>query len=134
MWLIVALLVLLACPAMAQPADCVTPQPAGPVVPMSIEIAGRPGVPAGVQGRARIDVPIGAPAGNACHDEKPLPRDVLRGDPGDLLAGPSVAFPPAAAARPVLPEAAIPLPVRAPISLPPQVIPPLVIRPSYNPP
>jgi len=99
MWLIVALLlVLLACPAMAQPADCVTPQPAGPVVPMAIDLAGRPGVPTGVHGLAAINVPMGAPAGNACHDEAPLPRDVLRGEPGDLLNGTPVNLPPAAGA------------------------------------
>jgi hypothetical protein len=115
---------------MAQPADCVTPRPSGPVVPLAIDLGGRPGVPTGGHGLAVIDVPMGAPAGNACHDEAPLPRDVLRGETGDLLSGTSVNFPPAAGAPPGLPAAAIPPKVLAPPALAPPVIPPPVIRPA----
>ena len=89
MWFAVALLLLLAGGADAQPADC-TPAPVmGPVVPMGIDIAGRPGVPKGTSGQAYVGVPMGAPAGNACADTPPPPKDVLRGEPSvDLLRGP----------------------------------------------
>ncbi len=87
--LVVALLLLLAHPAAAQPADCPPAPSTGPVVPLAIDIAGRPGVPKGASGQAYIDVPMGAPAGTACHEDPPKPpRDVLRGEPADVLAGP----------------------------------------------
>jgi hypothetical protein len=100
MWLVVALLLLLARPAAAQPANCA---PAGapgsaapvsaaplPVLPLAIDIAGRPGVPKGVSGQAYINLPMGAPTVTACRDDPPPPpRDILRGRPSpDLLRGP----------------------------------------------
>jgi hypothetical protein len=64
MWLAVALLVLFAHPAAAQPADCTPAPPTGPVMPLAI-------------------------ADTACHDDPPKPpQDVLRGEPGDVLGGP----------------------------------------------
>jgi hypothetical protein len=48
-------------------------------------------VPKGVSGQVYVGVPVGvpvgAPAGAACHDDKPPPRDVLHGEPGDVLGG-----------------------------------------------
>ncbi len=87
MWLVIALLLLIARPLAAQPADCAPAPPTGPTVPLGIDIAGRPGVPQGASGKAYVNVPIGAPAGNACADDKPAPRDVLHGEPGDVLGG-----------------------------------------------
>ena len=86
---VVALLLLLAHPVAAQPADCPPAPSTGPVVPLAIDLAGRSGVPKGVSGQAYINVPVGAPAGTACHDNplKP-PQDVLRGELGDVLGGP----------------------------------------------
>lgn len=81
-------LLLLGSPCAAQPADCPAPPPRGPVLPLELELAGRPGVPSGVAGQAFVAVPM-MPQGNACHDARPPPRDVLRGPPSDdLLRGP----------------------------------------------
>jgi hypothetical protein len=93
MWFAVALLLLLAGGADAQSADCAPAPVMGPVVPMSIDVAGRPGVPKGTSGQAYVGVPMGAPTGNACADAPPPPpRDVLRGEPSvDLLRGPDEA-------------------------------------------
>jgi hypothetical protein len=94
MRVLVALLLLLARPVMAQPADCAptpVPGPGGPasVVPMAIDLAGRPGVSKGVRGQAYVNVPVGVAAGNACSDDPPPPpHDILHGDPGDVLGGP----------------------------------------------
>ncbi len=89
MWLVLALLLLFAHPLAAQPADCPPVPSTGPVVPLAIDIAGRPGVPKGVSGQAYVNVPMGPPAGTACHhDALEPPRDVLRGEPGDVLGGP----------------------------------------------
>jgi len=73
--------------AAAQPADCPTEPSAGPVLPLALDLAGRPGVPRGVTGQAYVGVPVGPP-GVACADAPPPPRDILRGEPGSLL-GPS---------------------------------------------
>ena len=82
------LLLLLASPCLAQPADCPTAPPQGPVLPLALDLAGRPGVPRGITGQAFVAVPL-TPQGNACHDAPPPPRDVLRGAPSaDLLRGP----------------------------------------------
>ena len=71
-----------------QPADCASEQWAGPTLPLSLDLAGRPGVPKGVTGHAYVEVPMGVP-GIACQDPAaPPPRDILRGEPGNLL-GPS---------------------------------------------
>ena len=89
MWLAVVLFLLLARPVMAQPADCATAPPTGPVASLAIDLAGRHGVPKGVGGQATINVPMGASADTACHDDPPKPpQDVLRGEPGDVLGGP----------------------------------------------
>jgi len=89
MWLIVALLLLLARPVAAQPADCPPAPATGPVMPLAIDLAGRPGVPKGTSGQAYINLPMGAPAGTACHNAPPEPpKDVLHGEPGDVLGGP----------------------------------------------
>jgi hypothetical protein len=89
MWLAVALLVLFAHPAAAQPADCTPAPPTGPVMPLAIDLAGHPGVPKATSGQAYINVPMGASADTACHDDPPKPpQDVLRGEPGDVLGGP----------------------------------------------
>ena len=65
------------------------------MLPLSLDLAGRPGVPRGVAGQAYVDLPIGPP-GIACRDARPPPRDILHGEPGnpmgpsspDLLRGP----------------------------------------------
>ncbi len=82
---VMALGLMTAC-AMAQPADC-PPRPAspGPSQRLSINLAGRPGVPSGVTGRTVIEVPLAAPQ-TEC-GEPSAPADVLRGAPGDLLLG-----------------------------------------------
>ena len=133
MWLVLAILKLFARPVAAQPADCAPAGSAdglaangwaaggtaadgapvgtgGPVLPLAIDVGGRPGMPKGVRGQIYVGVPVGAPAataanpagtwtagnsyagnaprGNACADDRPPPRDVLRGQPGDVLDGP----------------------------------------------
>ena len=86
------LLVLASFRVAAQPADCPSMPPSGPMLPLSLDLAGRPGVPRGVTGQAYVYLPMGAP-GVAC-DNPPPPRDVLRGEPlmgppsADLLRGP----------------------------------------------
>lgn len=73
--------------AAAQPADCPSTQPSGPTLPLALDLAHRPGVPKGVTGQALVGVPL-SPPGMACADTKPPPRDVLRGEAGDVLEGP----------------------------------------------
>jgi hypothetical protein len=68
----------------AQPADCPTDHVAGPTLPLALDLAGRPGVAKGVGGQAYVDVPMGPP-GVACREASRPPRDVLRGEPGDVL-------------------------------------------------
>ncbi len=86
--LISVLLLLAAGRAAAQPADCPQPPGDGSSLPLSLDLAGRPGVPSGVTGQAYINVPIGAPGDYACDDDPPPPRDILHGPPGDVLRGP----------------------------------------------
>lgn len=69
----------------AQPADCVAPEPSGPSLPLAVDIGGRPGVPRGMGGEAYVAIPL-APQGYAC-PPPPLPRDILHGEPGDVLGG-----------------------------------------------
>jgi hypothetical protein len=89
MWLLVVLLLMPTRAVAAQPADCARAPPTGPVVTLGIDLAGRPGVPKSTRGQAYLDVPVGAPADNDCHDDPPKPfQDVLRGGPGDVLGGP----------------------------------------------
>jgi hypothetical protein len=71
--------------ASAQPADCATQPAAGPAMNLAIDLAGRPGVPAAVTGKAFVAVPMQAPR-TEC-GEPSSPADVLGGEPGDLLRG-----------------------------------------------
>ncbi|HEX5327187.1 MAG TPA: hypothetical protein VFW75_11010 [Acetobacteraceae bacterium] len=86
--LLAVILLLVAGRAGAQPADCRRPPPDGPRLPLSLDLAGRPGVPSGVTGQAYVQVPVDPPGGYACQERRPPPRDVLRGEPGDVLHGP----------------------------------------------
>jgi hypothetical protein len=93
MWGLLAFMVLglAASGAMAQPADCPARPAPGPSLPLAIELAGRPGVPAGVTGKAFVEVPTHPPQtqhGETECGEQPAPTDVLGGAPGDLLRGP----------------------------------------------
>jgi hypothetical protein len=74
--------------AQAQPADCPTGPSKGPRLPLALDLARRPGTPAKTTGTVYVDVPLGSP-GYACGRSGPLPADVLRGEPGDVLAGPA---------------------------------------------
>ncbi len=71
--------------ASAQPADCLTAPSSGATLPLSLDLAGRNGVPSGVTGQAYVSVPMEAP-GIAC-GIPPTPSDVLRGPPADVLRG-----------------------------------------------
>jgi hypothetical protein len=73
--------------AAAQPADCPPEPSSGQTLTLSIDLSGRSGVPFGTTGQAYVGVPLAVP-GIACRDAPPLPSDVLRGEPGDLLRGP----------------------------------------------
>jgi hypothetical protein len=72
--------------ASAQPADCPGEPSSGETLSLSIDLAGRSGIPSGATGQAYVGVPLAAP-GIACRDAAP-PSDVLHGEPGDLLRGP----------------------------------------------
>ncbi len=87
MWGLLAVVVagLMSSGAMAQPADCPSRPAAGPSQRLSINLAGRPGVPSGVTGRTVIEAPMQAPQ-TEC-GEPSAPSDVLGGAPGDLLLG-----------------------------------------------
>jgi hypothetical protein len=74
--------------AAAQQADCPVESSAGPMLPLSLDLAGRPGVPAGTSGKAYVLVPM-TPPGVACRDAAPPPSDILRGEPGSTLGPPS---------------------------------------------
>jgi len=85
---------LLSSPARAQPADCAPTQqspsqisPASENLPMQLNLDTLPGVPAGIGGQIYVAVPLGN-GGMTCTDRREPPRDVLRGEPGDLLRGP----------------------------------------------
>jgi hypothetical protein len=98
MWWFPALLVMLvSMQAGAQPADCArltqappgTVETAGPVLPMAIDLARRPGVPRGLSGQVYLGVPI-APNGTLeCGPAQPGPRDILHGPASDVLHGPA---------------------------------------------
>jgi hypothetical protein len=93
MWGLLAFMVLglAASGAMAQPADCPARPALGPSLPLAIELAGRPGVPAGMTGKAFVEVQTPKPPqmerGETECGEQPAPTDVLGGAPGDLLHG-----------------------------------------------
>lgn len=67
--------------------QCEQPQPGG-VLPLSLNLAGRPGVPQGTDGSVYVGVPVSPQDG--CVSEPPPPvHDILGGDgPKDLLRGP----------------------------------------------
>jgi hypothetical protein len=79
-------LLLLAAPAGAQPADCPTAPGSAGTLPVWVDLQGRPGVPAGTRGYVQTEVT----GGGTCAPRDPdLPRDILRGPPGNVLHGPS---------------------------------------------
>src|SRR5271163_4427237 len=87
-WWLLVLLVLGSPGANGQPTDC-PPEPSGDSgLDLSIDLAGRPGVPSGLTGQVEIQVPTGSPATESCRAEQPPPHDVLGGEPGDVLHGP----------------------------------------------
>ncbi|GEM_PF-4775301 len=100
MWWLPVLFLLLSAQAGAQSADCapLTQAPpgaslggAGPVLPLAIDLARRPGVPRGVSGQVYVDIPIEAYRPLECGGVPPGPSDVLHGPPGDVLHGPPAA-------------------------------------------
>jgi hypothetical protein len=80
-----AVLELAASGVIAQPADCPARPVPGPASHFAIDLAGRPGLPAGVTGKAFVAVPMQGP--HADCGEPSAPSDVLGGEPGDLLRG-----------------------------------------------
>jgi hypothetical protein len=74
--------------AAAQPADCLSEPAPTQSMPLDLDLNGLPGVPKGLGGQVYADVPVAPPGGTMCETASPaLPRDVLRGEPGDLLRG-----------------------------------------------
>ena len=71
---------LLLVPLLLANADCSAAEPAGPMVPLSLNLPNN-------KGQAYVAVPMTVP-GTACEDSLPPPADVLRGEPGNLLRGP----------------------------------------------
>lgn len=88
MLLALSVFVALAGQARSQPADCPpdpdTPPPVS--VPLQLNLRGLPGVPSGIGGQAYVAAPL-TDGGMACTDQPPPPRDILRGEPGDVLHG-----------------------------------------------
>jgi hypothetical protein len=76
---------LLPLPTRAQPADCASVPPAD-ALPLALNLGDLPGVPPNVGGQAYVNVPMSA-GGMTCTDQRPPPRDILRGEPGDVLHG-----------------------------------------------
>jgi hypothetical protein len=59
------------------------------VLPLALDIGGRPGVPRGTTGQVYVGVPIPPPgAMNCTNSPPPGPADILRGEPGNVLGGP----------------------------------------------
>jgi hypothetical protein len=71
------------------PADCPPDPGATAMLPLALGLGGRPGVPPGVTGWAYVGVPYN-PNGTAVCDPTPPPppRDILGGEPGNVLQGP----------------------------------------------
>jgi hypothetical protein len=69
----------------AQPADCPAYAAPGPSQGLAVDLAGRPGVPAGVKGEVFVTTPMQTPQTDC--GEPSAPSDVLGGPPGDLLRG-----------------------------------------------
>ena len=57
-WMLVPILLLVAARVAAQPADCDAGRPPAGTLPLSLDLAGRPGVPSGVTGQMEIEVPL----------------------------------------------------------------------------
>jgi hypothetical protein len=87
-WWFLGLLVFGSLGAHSQQSDCPPAPSGGPGLPLSIDLAGRPGVPSGLTGEVYVQVPTDPPAATSCRTEQPPPRDVLSGEPGDVLHGP----------------------------------------------
>ena len=87
MWVQLALplFLMLVAHAIAQPADCASAPPAD-VVPLALNLNGLPGVPSNFGGQTYVNIPMTA-GGMTCTDQRPPPRDILRGEPGDVLRG-----------------------------------------------
>ena len=72
----------------AQPADCTSSPPPTENMPLSLQLNGLPGVPKSLNGEVYADVPVPPPGGTTCGAAaRDLPKDILRGPPGDLLRG-----------------------------------------------
>lgn len=54
---------------------------------MQLNLNALPGVPPGISGQIYVAVPLGG-GSMTCTDRRKPPRDILRGEPGDLLRGP----------------------------------------------
>jgi hypothetical protein len=80
---------LVAWPALAQPADCPAAADQANSMPIYLNLQGRPGVPKGMQGGVFLNVPVGANASNCAPTLPPLPSDILHGNDsdGDTLRG-----------------------------------------------
>ena len=87
-WWFPLLLILGSPAATGQQTDCPSTPHDGPGLDLSIDLAGRPGVPSGLTGQVYVQVPADPPAAASCPTEQPPPRDVLGGEPGDVLHGP----------------------------------------------
>ena len=79
------LFLILVAHANAQPADCASAPPVD-VVPLALNLNGLPGVPSNFGGQAYVNIPMTA-GGMTCTDQRPPPRDILRGKPADVLHG-----------------------------------------------
>jgi hypothetical protein len=78
----------LALPAAGQPADCPSEPAPTQTVPLWLDLPGLPGVPRGISGQVFADVPVAPPGGTLCTPAASAgPRDVLRGEPGNVLRG-----------------------------------------------
>jgi hypothetical protein len=107
-----AVSLLVADPAFARPPDCPTSPGPTQSMPLYLDLNGLPGVPRGLNGQVFADVPTAPPGGTVCRTARLRPpSDVLRGEPGDLLRGPSDPFggPRPLDARPALPSESRPM-------------------------
>jgi hypothetical protein len=78
---------LLPLPTRAQPADCASASvPPADALPLALNLGDLPGVPPNLGGQAYVNLPMSA-GGMTCTDQRPPPRDILRGEPGDVLHG-----------------------------------------------
>jgi len=90
MWIVLMLLLGWSRSAIAQPADCPAVAESSSVLPLSVDLARRRGVPPGLTGQAYLDLPIATGRVLECLEPTPAgPLDILHGSPGDVLRGPS---------------------------------------------